>query len=215
MLFEHGSCVIHGRWPSLYWVIKTNLLFENIENVFCFSFGFIQRLFSGFLTSDWRFDILIEVEVSPSGFFEYFKFELCVLELVVLILFHYTAGRVLLLVEGWLLPNLHLLIFFEFSFCFETAELLLYQATSVGLQSANFKAWWFEFGHIEGHSSVRLRLYQLVVAQLLVDFNKCWTFSKGSKVFESWVLAVLVLARLIRSWSKKMTDTSKLSHGSI
>jgi len=84
----------------LYWVIKTNLLFENIENVFCFSFGFIQRLFSGFLTSDWRFDILIEVEVSPSGFFEYFKFELCVLELVVLILFHYTAGRVLLLVEG-------------------------------------------------------------------------------------------------------------------
>jgi len=76
------------------------LLFEDIENVFCFSFGLVQGLFSGVLTSDWRFDILIEVEVSPSKFLEYFKFELRVLELVVLVLFHYAAGRVLLLVEG-------------------------------------------------------------------------------------------------------------------
>lgn len=211
MLFENGSCVIHGRWPSLYWVIKTNLLFENIENVFCFSFGFIKSVFSRFLTSDWRFNILIEVEVSPSKFFAYFKFELCILELVVLLLFHYAAGRVLHLVEGWLLLNLHLLIFFEFSFCFETAELLLYQATSVGLHSANFKALWFNVSHIKGHSSVRLWLYQLVVAQLLVNFNKCWAFAKCSKVLASWVLAVLVLARLIRSRGKKLTDTSKLS----
>jgi hypothetical protein len=76
------------------------LLFEDIENTLCFLFGLVQGLFSGVLTSDWRFDILIEVEVSPSEFLEYFKFELCVLELVVLVLFHYAAGGVLLFVVG-------------------------------------------------------------------------------------------------------------------